>query len=125
MFDHRAELVGETLVIAGGLTASQQQQPQPRVHSGHITDVALLNTRTLAWSYLDLYDARGRATHLRLHGFSMCQDPTSEPGILLIFGGRETVDAKRAALEVASAPSSPSSSPQSIRKKKSSPPTTT
>lgn len=98
MFDHRAELVGENLIIVGGLTiAPKLQSQQQKVSSSrHMTDVAILNTTTLSWTYLDLYDQRGRTAKFRLHGFSMCPELPShgkdprDVSSLIIFGGKDT-----------------------------------
>jgi len=99
MFDHKAEMLGDNLIVVGGITGVTAQQ---RHDMNMITsDVMMLNTKTLTWQYLDIYDSRGRATNLRLHGHSLVAERPG--GALLLFGGRETVEAKRAAIEIAPA----------------------
>jgi hypothetical protein len=100
LFDHRAELVDDTLVIVGGIVGSANNSTY-KESDNNVTDVMLLNIHTLTLSYLDLYDARGRTTQLGLHGFSLCIDWSSATDgnkSLLIFGGREIIDSKTASL---------------------------
>ena len=98
LFDHRAEIVGDYLVIVGGLTGREGKE------SSFFTDVLTLNTKTCTWNSIDLYDPRGKSTKLKLHGFSMTKntkedDNNSNSNTLIIFGGRETVDRERAQTE--------------------------
>ena len=100
LFDHRAELVDDTLVIVGGIVGSSNNSTY-KENDINVTDVMILNIHTLTLSYLDLYDARGRTTQLGLHGFSLCIDwssATDGSKSLLIFGGREIIDSKTASL---------------------------
>lgn len=98
LFDHRAELVDDTLVIVGGIVGSSNNSTY-KENDMNVTDVMILNIHTLTLSYLDLYDARGRTTQLGLHGFSLCIDwssATDGSKSLLIFGGREIIDSQTA-----------------------------
>lgn len=119
------------------MSYSELYQPEP-----HRTDVLLLDTKNLVWSYLDLYDGRGRATTLGLYGFSICVESQAPRDVnynfggnsyissnsnhdenashnsrssghdgdtsksILIFGGREAIDPRRAATEGATRPKS-------------------
>lgn len=98
LFDHRSEIVGDYLVVVGGLTGREGKE------SSYFTDVLTLNTKTCTWNSIDLYDPRGKSAKLKLHGFSMTKntredDNNFNPHSLIIFGGRETVEAKRAQTE--------------------------
>lgn len=96
LFDHRSEIVGDYLVIVGGLTGREGKE------SSFFTDVLTLNIKTCTWNSIDLYDLRGKSTKLKLHGFSMTKNTKEDDNnanTLIIFGGRETVEAKRAQTE--------------------------
>ena len=97
LFDHRAEIVGDYLVVVGGLTSREGKE------SNYFTDVLTLNTKNSTWNSIDLYDPRGKSAKLKLHGFSMTKNTGEDDNLntttLLIFGGRETVEAKRAQTE--------------------------
>lgn len=97
LFDHRAEIVGDYLVVVGGLTGREGKE------SHYFTDVLTLNFKNCTWNSIDLYDPRGKSAKLKLHGFSMTKNTSEDDNFntttLLIFGGRETVEAKRAQTE--------------------------
>lgn len=103
VFDHRAEKVGNFMVVVGGITGTPK--------SSHIqdyaamSDVMLLNLKTFSWSYLKLWDRHGRPSKFNFHGFSMCSDFQNNPNGLFIFGGREVVDSKVASMSKINPPS--------------------
>jgi len=103
VFDHRAEKVGNYMVVVGGITGTPK--------SSHIqdyaamSDVMLMNLKTFTWSYLKLWDRHGRPSKFNFHGFSMCSDFQNNPNGLFIFGGREVVDSKVASMSKINPPS--------------------
>lgn len=99
MFDHRAEMVGDQMIVITGLTGSSAVSASKTISSLTVPEILILNTKTLAWTGVDLYDSTGRVSKLRLYGFSICPDILSGTGCLFIYGGREVVDAKTAAVE--------------------------
>ena len=102
LFDHRAERVGEILVIVGGITSTNAKpfvSDEPPVENN---DVIILNLQTATWSVLEFFAPHRKPSRLNLHGFSLAVDPFSpNSGILFLFGGKDTIDGKRAAHESA------------------------
>jgi hypothetical protein len=99
MFDHSAELFGDQMIVITGLTGSSAVSASKTISSLSVPEILILNTKTLAWTGVDLYDNTGRVSKLRLYGFSICPDTLSGNGCLFVYGGREVVDAKTAAIE--------------------------
>ena len=98
---HRSELVGDTMVVVGGIPAtpfslSKADAGLSSTLATIVSDVMTLNVRTLTWTYLDLRDPIGRRIKLNLHGHSLSKelhhDPTSTS--VLIFGGKTTCDTR-------------------------------
>ena len=98
---HKSELVGDTMVVVGGIPAtpfslSKADQGLTSTLATIISDVMTLNIRTLTWTYLDLRDPIGRRVKLNFHGHSLAKelhhDPTSTS--VLIFGGKTTCDTR-------------------------------
>jgi hypothetical protein len=97
LFDHRVIRVGHLMVVTGGITATNAKSSKPAdLQPNH--DVYVLNLKTLSWSTMDVSTANGKPAKLNLHGHSMISDPYDE-GIVYLFGGKDTVDGKRASLE--------------------------
>ena len=98
---HRSELVGETMVVVGGIPAtpfslSKADQGLSSTLATIISDVMTLNVRTLTWTYLDLRDPIGRRVKLNLHGHSLSKEQYHDPSStsVLIFGGKTTCDTR-------------------------------
>lgn len=98
LFDHRAELVGDhTLVVIGGITAITPQFRNIATAGGNsiMSDVSVLNLRTMTWSTHAVLDSSGRSASLSLHGHSLASDWVeggNGNGVIFIFGGKEVVD---------------------------------
>jgi len=103
VFDHRAEKVGNFMVVVGGITGTPKSSHIQDYAS--MSDVMLLNLKSLTWSYLKLWDRHGRPSKFNFHGFSMCSDFQNNPNGLFIFGGREVVDSKVASMSKINPPS--------------------
>lgn len=102
LFDHRAERVGELLVIVGGITSTNAKPFISDELPVENNDVFILNLQTATWSVLEIFSPHRKPSRLNLHGFSLTVDPFSpNSGILFLFGGKDTVDGKRAAHETA------------------------
>jgi hypothetical protein len=91
---HKAELIGEhTLVVVGGMVG---MEPHYRHLSYESTsDIMILNTHSMQWSYLNLMYPNMRPAKLSVHGHSVVarwQDGSNTAGILYIFGGKEVPD---------------------------------
>lgn len=101
LFNHRAERVGELMVVVGGITSTNAKPFISDLPAQTSQDVLILNLRTLTWSYLDLLSRLGGSPpRLNLHGHSLCPDPADPSnGILFIFGGKDTIDGRHAAQE--------------------------
>jgi hypothetical protein len=113
LFDHKAEMVNNLMVVVGGISGidSQMQQQQnrssvtktPHGHASNVnhnvSDVLLLDTATLTWSYQPLVDHYNKPTRLNLHGHSIVSewvDNSNAGGVLFIVGGKEVVDIRAA-----------------------------
>lgn len=93
VFDHRAEKVGNCMVVLGGITGTPKSLGQDYAN---MTDAMLLNLKSLSWSYIKLWDRTGRTARFNFHGFSMSADIPNNPTTVFIFGGKEVVDNKAA-----------------------------
>lgn len=93
---HKSELIGETLVVVGGIPAtpfslSKADQGLSSTLATITSDVMTLNVRNLTWSYVDLRDPVGRRVKLNLHGHSLSRELSdSQNTHVLIFGGKTT-----------------------------------
>ncbi len=92
--------VGHHMLVIGGITATNAKAPKGEdgLLLGESQDVYVLNMKTLVWSQLELLTPSGKAAKLNLHGHSLVSDPY-EKGMLYLFGGKDTIDGKRAAME--------------------------
>lgn len=98
LFDHRVVRVGHLMLVIGGITATNARSAKGEQAMEPNHDVYLLNLKTLVWSTLEIKTHKGKAAKLNLHGHSLVTDPYNE-GILYLFGGKDTIDGKKAALE--------------------------
>ena len=97
LFDHRCIRVGHMMLVIGGITATNAKSNKPAdLQPNH--DVYMLNLKTLYWSTIEISTSRGKTPKLNLHGHSLISDPYDE-GIVYLFGGKDTIDGKRASLE--------------------------
>eukprot|EP00596_Hydrurales_sp_CCMP1899_P005037 CAMPEP_0119037638 /NCGR_PEP_ID=MMETSP1177-20130426/6124_1 /TAXON_ID=2985 /ORGANISM="Ochromonas sp, Strain CCMP1899" /LENGTH=760 /DNA_ID=CAMNT_0006999199 /DNA_START=123 /DNA_END=2402 /DNA_ORIENTATION=- len=97
---HKSELIGDILVIVGGVAAtpfslSKNDLNLTSALSKMTSDVMTLNVRTLTWSYLDTRDPMGRNIKLNLHGHSIAAERSDgRPSTsIFIFGGKDAVEA--------------------------------
>jgi len=96
LFAHRVVRVGHLMLVVGGITGTNS-----KAGSGDSTEnqeVYMLNMKTLMWSHVEVLGNNGKPAKLNLHGHSLVTDPYEE-GIAYLFGGKDTIDGKRAAVE--------------------------
>ncbi len=97
LFEHRCVRVGHLMIVIGGITATNAKSTKTvDLQPNH--DVYVLNMKTLFWSTIEISTNRGKSPKLNLHGHSLVSDPYDE-GIVYLFGGKDTIDGKRASLE--------------------------
>lgn len=105
MFDHRATLLDEYMVVVGGIlgpakaTTAVLSNSFEDFNNNSSSSILLLNIKTLTWTNMNIIDNYGKPAKLNIHGHSLVNDSKGPPGTLIIFGGKETVDSKRAATE--------------------------
>ena len=95
MYEHKAELIGDQMIVVGGILGQPKATLTSIDHSAADT-VLILNIMTLTWSYIKITDPYGQSISLNLHGHSLTR---GENGALYIFGGREAADVKDANIE--------------------------
>ena len=98
LFDHRVVRVGHLMVVVGGITATNARSAKGEQAMEPNHDVYVLNLKTCSWSTMLIKTNKGKPAKLNLHGHSLITDPYNE-GILYLFGGKDTIDGKKAALE--------------------------
>lgn len=96
LFDHRVVRAGHLMLVVGGITGTNSKAAGGDLAENQ--DAYILNMKTLVWSQVEILTHHGKPAKLNLHGFSLVTDPYEE-GIAYLFGGKTTVDGKRAALE--------------------------
>lgn len=95
-YDHRAELVGEHMVIVGGILGTSRNLIMGTNDNSSVSKVLLLNIMTLTWTYINITSLSGAPVHLNMHGHALMRSSRSNPSKLIIFGGKESTDFKRA-----------------------------
>ncbi len=98
LFDHRCVRVGHLMLVIGGITGTNAKAAGGTLELTDNQDVMVLNMKTLVWSHLEILNIYGKPAKLNIHGHSLVADPYDE-GILYLFGGKDTIDGKRAAME--------------------------
>jgi hypothetical protein len=98
LFEHRSVRVGHMMLVIGGITATNAKSTTIGNELSENHEVMILNLKTLVWSYVDIVTSTGKHSKLNLHGHSLVCDP-HEPGIVYLFGGKDTVDGKQSSME--------------------------
>jgi hypothetical protein len=95
-YNHRAELVGEYMVVVGGILSPSPRSSIGAADNNSPANILLLNILTLTWSHIHISSSIGQSVRLNMQGHSMVRCSRSNPNKLLIFGGKESTDLKRA-----------------------------
>ena len=104
-YNHAAALVGNDMIVTGGITPPKFNEPEQKGPQGALGahrklaptsgGVHVLNLSTRTWSFVPLTTPEGNHFPFSLHGH--CLASAGGPGKLFMYGGRESIAANATA----------------------------